>query len=163
MEIYRGKLYLYGFFQIFPSNRVWYRKYFLISDYFPFYLCGKLRVLPRIVSTKIWLPHHIEYFETLFEDDFRRDQEKTINLGNKQHPTAHPRQKAAPPARDTKWRRRDFHYKFVKLRVTFERSIEKFWKNSGSFVPTPRVSLHTPVWKPPLQLKIKNAGALYSL
>ena len=49
----------------------------------------ELRALPRVVPAKIWPLHHIEYFVWIIWRWFGAGPRKTINLGNKQHPTDH--------------------------------------------------------------------------
>ena len=50
---------------------------------------GKARSLARALAGPIGPSHHMEIFYYFFGKDFQRENEKKMNLGNKERPNVH--------------------------------------------------------------------------
>ena len=87
--IFHMNIYLHEFFQIFLSNRVLWRKIFVIVCFSPFYLNGK----NEVTRSRGYQPFQLDpltiwnIFYYFFGNDFQRENEKKTNLGNKERPS----------------------------------------------------------------------------
>ena len=84
MVIFYMNIHLHEFFQIFLSNRVLWRKSFLIVCLSPYYLNGKNEVSGASTSRPNWTLSPWNIFYNFFGNDFQREKEKKMNLGNKE-------------------------------------------------------------------------------
>ena len=90
--IYYENMYLHAYFHIFLSSGALKRKNFLIIDFFPCYLNGKLRPFGggfksvELGPLTIWNIFYY-FFRNFLHGD--TDADEKVDLGNKERPTIH--------------------------------------------------------------------------